>query len=142
MLAKALQIAYLAHQSQVDKGGQPYILHPVRVALRCQTEAEKIVALLHDVIEDTDITIEHLRQVGFSQTITDAVEALTKIEGEDYMMFIERVSYNDLAASVKIQDLKDNMDISRLNGKPHWKMDIYQKALSFLETCGISSIPR
>ena len=99
------------------------------MALRCQTEDEKIVALLHDVIEDTDITIEYLRQVGFSQTITDAVEALTKIEGEDYMMFIERVSFNDLAVFVKIQDLKYNMDISRLNGKPHWKIDIYQKAL-------------
>jgi len=132
MLAKALKIAYTAHQGQFDKGGQPYILHPIRVALNCKTEDEKIAALLHDVVEDTSVTIEELQQAGFSPNVLDAVISLTKVDGEDYMTFIKRLSLNNLAVSVKIQDLKDNMDIRRLNGKPHWKMEIYQKALSYL----------
>ena len=124
MLAKALNIAYSAHQGQIDKGGIPYIQHPIRVALNCLTDDEKIVALLHDVIEDTNVTVEELRQAGFSTTIINAIIALTRIDGEDYMQFIKRLSLNDLATSVKIQDLKDNMDIRRLNGKPHWNMDV------------------
>ena len=117
MISKALKIAYTAHQNQIDKGGIPYVQHPIRVALSCMTDDEKIVALLHDVIEDTNVTVEELRQAGFSTTIINAIIALTRIDGEDYMQFIKRLSLNDLATSVKIQDLKDNMDIRRLNGK-------------------------
>lgn len=120
MISKALKIAYTAHQNQIDKGGIPYVQHPIRVALSCMTDDEKIVALLHDVIEDTNVTVEELRQAGFSTTIINAIIALTRIDGEDYMQFIKRLSLNDLATSVKIQDLKDNMDIRRLNGNPHW----------------------
>lgn len=123
MISKALKIAYTAHQNQIDKGGIPYVQHPIRVALSCMTDDEKIVALLHDVIEDTNVTVEELRQAGFSTTIINAIIALTRIDGEDYMQFIKRLSLNDLATSVKIQDLKDNMDIRRLNGNPHWKME-------------------
>lgn len=133
MIAKALDIAYNSHKGQVDKGGNPYILHPIRVALHCQNEDEKIVALLHDVVEDTDVTIENLRIEGFDQHILDAIEALTKVEGENYEQFIQRVAQNDLATRVKIQDLKDNMDTSRIGGKPHWKKDTYTNALSYLE---------
>lgn len=139
MISKALKIAYTAHQNQVDKGGIPYVQHPIRVALSCMTDDEKIVALLHDVIEDTNVTVEELRQAGFSTTIINAIIALTRIDGEDYMQFIKRLSLNDLATSVKIQDLKDNMDIRRLNGNPHWKMEVYQKALSFLEGVKLAS---
>ena len=139
MLAKALNIAYSAHQGQIDKGGIPYIQHPIRVALNCLTDDEKIVALLHDVIEDTSITVEELINEGFNQNIIDAIISLTKRNGEDYMTFIRRVSSNELATLVKIQDLKDNMDLRRLNGKPHWKMDVYQTALSFLEGIQLSS---
>ena len=110
MLAKALNIAYSAHQGQIDKGGIPYIQHPIRVALNCLTDDEKIVALLHDVIEDTSVTVEELINEGFNQNIIDAIISLTKRNGEDYMTFIRRVSSNELATLVKIQDLKDNMD--------------------------------
>ena len=139
MLAKALNIAYSAHQGQIDKGGIPYIQHPIRVALNCRTDDEKIVALLHDVIEDTSVTVEELINEGFNQNIIDAIISLTKRNGEDYMTFIRRVSSNELATLVKIQDLKDNMDLISLNGKPHCKMDVYQKALSFLEGIQLSS---
>lgn len=135
MIAKALEIAYKSHKDQVDKGGNPYILHPIRVALHCEKEEEKIVALLHDVVEDTDMTIEDLRTAGFAQDILDAIVALSKVDGEEYEQFIQRVALNDLATRVKIQDLKDNMDTSRLNGKQHWKMATYKKALAYLEDC-------
>ena len=137
MLNKALEIARNAHAGQVDKGGDTYIFHPVRVALHCRTETEKIVALLHDVVEDTDVTLDDLRKEGFDTEVLDALQCLTRIEGEDYMDFIQRVATNPLATQVKMHDLKDNMDVSRLGGKPHWKMDIYKKALAYLEgLCG------
>ena len=137
MLNKALEIARKAHAGQVDKGGDTYIFHPVRVALHCRTETEKIVALLHDVVEDTDVTLDDLRKEGFDTEVLDALQCLTRIEGEDYMDFIQRVATNPLATQVKMHDLKDNMDVSRLGGKPHWKMDIYKKALAYLEgLCG------
>lgn len=132
---KALEIAYKAHIGQLDKGGSPYILHPVRVALHCQTEDEKIVALLHDVVEDTSITFEDLKAEGVDDRLLEALKCLTKEEGEDYKAFIERVSTNRLATKVKIQDLKDNMDVTRLNGKAHWKLETYKEALEYLERC-------
>ena len=130
---KALEIAYKAHFGQLDKGGSPYILHPIRVALHCQTEDEKIVALLHDVVEDTAMTFEDLKAEGFNDKLLEALKCLTKEEGEDYKTFIERVSTNHLATKVKIQDLKDNMDVTRLNGKTHWKLETYKEALEYLE---------
>lgn len=133
MIAKALEIAYKSHKEQVDKGGNPYILHPIRVALHCEKEEEKIVALLHDVVEDSDVTIEDLKTEGFGQDVLDAITALSNVDGENYEQFIQRVAQNDIATCVKIQDLKDNMDTSRLNGKPHWKLDAYRNALSQLE---------
>lgn len=132
MLKKALEIACKAHNGQVDKGGNPYILHPIGVALNCNTQQEKIVALLHDVVEDTPITIEDLRMAGFANGIIDAVKCLTKTEGEEYKDFIKRVSTNKLATQVKIRDLKDNMDVTRLNGQKHWKLEIYKEALEYL----------
>ena len=132
MLNKALDIAYKAHAGQVDKAGAPYILHPVRVALNCQTEEEKMVALLHDVAEDTPITLDDLKTEGFSDKVLAALKCLTKTKNEDYQAFIQRVALNPLATTVKIQDLKDNMDVSRLGGKQHWKMDIYKEALELL----------
>lgn len=134
MLNKALEIAYNAHLGQTDKAGVPYILHPMRVALHCLTEDEKIVALLHDVVEDTSITMEDLKTEGFSDEVISALCCLTKVKGEDYKTFIERVATNKLATQVKIQDLKDNMDVSRLNGKKHWKLDTYKETLEYLTT--------
>ena len=132
LISKALSIAVEAHKEQVDKGGNPYIWHPVRVALHCHSDEEKIVALLHDVIEDTSVTMSDLAKVGFSEKVLDAIRCMTKKEGEEYMDFIQRLSNNAIAVNVKIQDLKDNMDISRLNGKKPWKLDTYKQALDYL----------
>lgn len=107
MLNKALSIAYEAHEKQVDKAGAPYILHPMRVALHCKTEEEKVVALLHDVLEDSPMTLEDLKSEGFNEEILEALKCLTKIKGEDYRDFIQRIVLNPLATRVKIQDLKD-----------------------------------
>ena len=96
MLNKALNIAYKAHIGQLDKGGSPYILHPVRVALHCQTEDEKIVALLHDVVEDTSITFEDLKTEGLDDRLLEALKCLIKEEGEDYKAFIQSHKTDDL----------------------------------------------
>ena len=114
MLEKAAKLAEKAHQGQVDKGGQPYILHPGRVMEQCETDTDKIVALLHDVMEDTPYTLEDLRQEGFSEEVLEALLCLTHREGESYMAYIGRVCENPLAARVKYADLQDNMDLRRI----------------------------
>ncbi|WP_405725219.1 GTP pyrophosphokinase [Anaerotignum sp.] len=114
MLEKAAKLAEKAHQGQVDKGGQPYILHPGRVMEQCETETEKIVALLHDVMEDTPYTLEDLRQEGFSEEVLEALLCLTHRKGESYTAYIGRVCENPLAARVKYADLQDNMDLRRI----------------------------
>ena len=133
LLERVAEFSKKAHEGQFDKGGHPYYLHPQCVANMGTTEDEKIVALLHDVVEDTPITLEELKTQGFSDDVLAALKCLTKIKGEDYQTFIQRVATNPLAVKVKIQDLKDNMDLSRLGGKPHWKMETYKEALIYLE---------
>ena len=114
-LKRAIQIATEAHKGQFDKAGREYIGHPIRVMEMGKTEDEKIVGVLHDVIEDTDWTFERLEAEGFSQEIINALRCVTKTsENESYDEFIDRVKKNPLAASVKINDLTDNMDIRRL----------------------------
>ena len=114
-LQRAIEIATDAHKGQFDKSGKDYIGHPLRVMEMGQTEEERIVGVLHDVIEDTDWTFEALEAEGFSQEIIGALRCVTKIsENENYDDFIERVKKNPLAVTVKINDLTDNMDIRRL----------------------------
>jgi (p)ppGpp synthase/HD superfamily hydrolase len=113
-LEKAIVIAAQAHAGQIDKAGEPYILHPIRVMLRLKGEAERIAAVLHDLIEDTGWTLEQLREAGFSEEVIAALGRLTKLEGEAYEDFIRRVKPDPLAAKVKIADLEDNLDASRL----------------------------
>ena len=114
-LKRATEIAIEAHKGQFDKSGKDYIEHPLRVMEMGQTENEKIVGVLHDVIEDTDWTFEKLSEEGFSQEIIAALKCVTKLsENENYDDFIERVKKNPLAVAVKINDLTDNMDIRRL----------------------------
>ena len=117
MLNKAIEIAAKAHAGQVDKGGKPYILHPLRVMLNfCETESEatKICAMLHDVIEDTGITLNDLRAEGFAEEIIAALDCLTKKADESYDNFISRVLTNEIACKVKNGDLADNMDLTRI----------------------------
>jgi (p)ppGpp synthase/HD superfamily hydrolase len=114
-LSKAIEIAIQAHQGQKDKSGAEYILHPLRVMARADNEVEMICGVLHDVVEDSEWTFEGLANEGFSEEIIAALKCLTKAsEDEDYDKFIDRVSENPVAVKVKINDLLDNMDITRL----------------------------
>ena len=115
-IERAIEIALLAHKGQKDKSGVEYILHPLRVMERGKTEIEKICGVLHDVIEDSDWTIEDLKNEGFSEGVISVIKCLTKeTENDDYDEFIERVANNPIAVQVKLNDLLDNMDITRLN---------------------------
>ncbi|MDH6343744.1 (p)ppGpp synthase/HD superfamily hydrolase [Parabacteroides sp. PFB2-12] len=116
MLQKAIQIAIKAHESQFDKYDIPYVGHIMRVMEAGKTDDEKIVGVLHDIVEDTDWTFEKLEEEGFATYIIDAIRCLTKTsEDEPYEEFIKRVQTNPLAVRVKINDLADNMDIRRLS---------------------------
>lgn len=115
LLKKALQIATDAHIHQVDKGGMPYILHPIRVANKCKTNEERMVALLHDAIEDTEVTEAYLLSEGFPRNIVDAILSVTRNEDESYDDFIKRCRLNPIGRQVKMHDLEDNMDITRLS---------------------------
>lgn len=111
----AISVALTAHKGQRDKGGRPYILHPLSVMMEMKTELEQIVAVLHDVVEDAPaFPLEKLRTMGFSEDVLAALNCLTKREGESYDDFIDRVRENDVAKRVKLADLDHNMDPSRL----------------------------
>lgn len=111
---KALRIAVKVHKKQVDKGGAPYIKHILRVEKRCMSWDERIVALLHDTIENGDITAEYLLMSNFPHYIVDAVLSVSRNKNEDYFDFINRCKKNPIGRRVKIADLEDNMDITRL----------------------------
>lgn len=131
MLDKAIRIAAKAHEGQMDKAGQPYILHPLRVMFMRRNETERICAVLHDVIEDSDITIEYLRKEGFSEEVLSVLDALTKRENENYDDFIGRVIANKTACKVKLADLSDNMDLSRISNptqEDYQRVEKYRKA--------------
>jgi (p)ppGpp synthase/HD superfamily hydrolase len=113
-LEKAIHIAVRAHQGQKDRYGKPFILHPLRMMMRMDTEMEKIVAVLHDVVEKSDQTLNDLRREGFPEEIVDAVDCLTKRPGDDYATHIRRARMNLLSQKVKIADLEDNMDPKRI----------------------------
>lgn len=113
-LEDAISIAALAHRGQKDKAGASYLLHPLRMMLRMKSEAAMMAAVLHDVVEDTDWTLEQLREQGFPDEVIGAVECLTHRDGESYDEFIGRVQENQIAQQVKIADLEDNMNIQRI----------------------------
>ncbi len=113
-LEKAILIAAQAHQGQKDKAGEPYILHPLRVMLRMDSETEMIVAVLHDVVEDSQWTMDGLRKEGFSEEVLEIVDCLTRRKEESYEEFIGRVRPNLKAKKVKLADLEDNMDMRRI----------------------------
>ena len=150
-LEKAIQIAVDAHTGQIDKGNNAYILHPLRVMLSLENEEEQIVGILHDVVEDCDgWTHEKLRSEGFSENILDALRSVSKTDREEvefksaceenklkyYLQFISRAKENKIGKKVKIADLKDNLDISRINDiteQDKSRLKRYQKALELLE---------
>ena len=129
-LKDAVSLATKAHQGQKDKAGATYINHPLRVMSRMNTDEEKMAAVLHDVVEDTSVTLQNLRVAGYPKSVVDAVDALSRRKGETYEQFIERLKPNALARKVKIADLEDNMDLGRIpNPQPKdlERVEKYQK---------------
>jgi (p)ppGpp synthase/HD superfamily hydrolase len=114
LIEKALSIALEAHKGQTDKYGQPYVLHPLRLMHRFRDPEMQTIAILHDVVEDSDWTLDQLRNEGFSDRIVGTVDALTRREEESYASLIDRAADNPLARKVKLADLEDNMDIRRM----------------------------
>lgn len=143
-LERAISLAAQAHAGQVDKAGQPYILHPLRVMLRVSTAEERIAAILHDVVEDTSVTLEQLAEEGFSPTIVAAVEALTKRPGESRMEAAARAAENRVARTVKLADNAENMDISRIahpTEKDFARIQEYERVRALLlaaHECGLT----
>lgn len=137
-LESAIQLAAEAHSGQQDKAGKPYILHPIRVMLSVSTTDEQIAAILHDTVEDTSVTFEQLSEAGFSAEIISAVRALTKLDGESRIDAARRAAKHPIARQVKLADVKDNLDISRiphLTDKDHARLDEYKLVQEILMTC-------
>lgn len=132
---RAMRIAYEAHHGQLDKSGVPYIYHPIHLAEQMDTETETIVALLHDVLEDTPVTMEQLAE-EFSYEIIEALQLLTHNKEEDYLSYVERLKLNVIARKVKKADLKHNSDKTRLltwTKKDEKRLEKYEKALKILD---------
>jgi (p)ppGpp synthase/HD superfamily hydrolase len=135
-LAHAIRIAAEAHEGQVDKAGQPYILHVLRVMFGCTSPEAQVAAALHDVVEDTDWTLDDLRREGFAETVVQTVDALTRQEGEEYFEFARRAAATPLGREVKRADLLDNMDIRRIanpSEKDWERLKRYRKALDMID---------
>ena len=133
---KAMIIAYNAHKNQFDKAGVPYIYHPIHLAEQMNTETECIVALLHDVVEDTDVTFEQLEK-EFSEDIIKILKLLTHDKKTDYMEYIKKLKNNPIAKKVKIVDINHNSDETRLDkltAKDIIRRNKYKKALEILES--------
>jgi (p)ppGpp synthase/HD superfamily hydrolase len=128
-LDDALRLAVQAHAGQTDKAGQPYILHPLRLMMRMAIEAERLVAVLHDVVEDSPATLDDLRAAGFDEAVVEAVDRLTRRETESYDEFIARIAPHDLARRVKLADLQDNMDMTRLDALDERAVERMQRYL-------------
>jgi|LGVE01.1.fsa_nt_gb (p)ppGpp synthase/HD superfamily hydrolase len=131
----ALKIAEEAHDGQFDKAGKPYIDHPKYVASAFNDDERYIVALLHDVIEDSNFDAIQLIHRGIPLEIVESVEILTKSKGEDYFKYLERIKQNSIAKDVKLEDLKHNMDLNRilsLSDQDHERLKKYQKAYKYL----------
>ena len=135
MLENAIEIAAKAHRGQVDKAGAPYILHVLRVMLRMTDETEMVVGVLHDIIEDTPWTGVDLAAEGFPPEVVRVIQLLSRDEGESYEDFISRLAPDPLARRVKIADIEDNMDLSRIasvSQEDRERLDRYQQALQAL----------
>ncbi len=136
IIEKSLAIALKAHQGQVDKAGNPYILHPLRVMFKMDDELSMCAGVLHDVLEDSDLSEQTLTNEGVPAEIIEAVKCLTKREGEDYFEFIDHVKTNCIAIKVKKADIEDNLNLLRiptLSEKDVERIRKYHKAWKLLE---------
>ena len=137
MLNKAVEIAARAHAGQKDLGGDDYILHPIRVMMSVSNQTEKIVAVLHDISKNTRVNLSDLENV-FPVEILSSIEILTKVKSEKYSDYIKKLATDNVARKVKIADLEDNMNITRLfamNQQDFKRLCKYQEAWSYLMTC-------
>ena len=114
-LERAIEIAVEAHKGQKDKAGIPYVLHPLRLMFKMESNNEKIAALLHDVVEDSDWTLDDLKKEGFNSDVIEAVSLLTRDEKDSYDEFVQKTVSNPISKNVKIADINDNLDLNRLN---------------------------
>lgn len=132
----ALKLCFEAHKDQTDKGGMPYVFHPFHLAEQMTDEDSTIVALLHDVVEDTDHTIEDLREMGFSERVLAAIKLMTHEPNVPYMEYVAQIKTNATARAVKLADLRHNSDLARLtsvNPYDEARAEKYKKAIEFLE---------
>ena len=135
LLIKAFFLCVIKHWKQKDKAGKRYIWHPIHVMLNVEGYNEKIVALLHDIVEDTEVTIPDLKNLKFSKEVIEAVDVITKKKDQEYFSYLKSIRDNSIAKKVKIEDLKHNSDLKRLRFVTQKDMDRfikYKKALDYL----------
>ncbi len=135
-LERAIELAAIAHRGQTDKAGRPYILHPLTLMQRFEDIDTMIVAVLHDAVEDSELTLEALAEEGFADAIIEAVQAITHVEGESYEAYIERVQAHPVARKVKLADLEHNMDLRRMaqiQSRDLARLEKYHKTWSMLK---------
>ena len=135
MTKKALKLCFTAHKDQTDKSGMPYVFHPFHLAEQMPDEDTTIVALLHDVIEDTPYTLDDLRAMGFNEQVLDALVLMTHDKRIPYMDYVAKIKGNKIARTVKLADLKHNSDLSRLNNvdeKAMKRIEKYRQAIALL----------
>ena len=136
MTKKAMILSFEAHKNQRDKSGIPYVFHPIHLAEQMDDENSTIVALLHDVVEDTAYTLEDLEQMGYPEVVLDALKLLTHDKAVPYMDYVAAIKENPVARKVKLADLRHNSDLSRLNNvdaKALNRVQKYGEAIKFLE---------
>ena len=136
-LERAIALAATAHAGQTDKAGAPYILHVLRVMLRCETNEERMAAVMHDMVEDCGWTLDQLRAEGFPEPVVEAVDAVTRRDGETYEDFVLRAKLHPIGRRVKLADLADNSDLSRLpevTPRDHARLEKYRRAMDALSS--------
>jgi (p)ppGpp synthase/HD superfamily hydrolase len=136
MTKKAMQICFRAHRDQVDKSGIPYVFHPIHLAEQMTDEDTTVVALLHDVVEDTHYTLEDLAAMGFSRQVLDAIGLMTHADGVPYMDYVAKIKENPIARAVKLADLRHNSDLTRLDtvdDKAKARAQKYARAIALLK---------
>ena len=134
-LERAIEIAVEAHKGQKDKAGNPYILHPLRLMFQMKTDNERMAAVLHDVVEDSDWTLDDLRKENFYNEVIDAVNLLTRDDNDSYEEFVQKAASNPISKAVKIADITDNLDLSRISKMTEKDVDRvkkYQRVLKIL----------
>ena len=133
---KAMKLCFEAHKDQHDKSGIPYVFHPIHLAEQMEDEYTTVVALLHDVMEDSSFTLEDLREMGYPEPVLDALVLMTHREGVPYMDYVMAIKPNEIAKKVKLADLRHNSDTTRLDeitGKVWARVEKYKQAIALLE---------